>query len=176
MSLAPGPRRFVLTAHIASSVGWLGAVAAFLALAVVGLTGDDVELLRGAYLAMEPITRFALVPLALASLGTGIVQSLGTHWGLFRHYWVLVKFVLAIVAALVLLRYTQTIGHLAATAADGTTPAGELRALAASPVVHAAGGLAVLLTTTVLSVYKPRGMTRYGRRRRRRGARSDRAT
>jgi len=32
-------------------------------------------------------------------------------------------------------------------------------------VVHAAGGLLVLLVLTILSVYKPRGMTRYGARR-----------
>jgi hypothetical protein len=32
--------------------------------------------------------------------------------------------------------------------------------------VHATGGLIVLVATTVLAVDKPRGLTRYGRRRR----------
>jgi len=32
-------------------------------------------------------------------------------------------------------------------------------------VVHAGGGLLVLLVPMILSVYKPRGMTRYGRRK-----------
>jgi hypothetical protein len=39
MAMTPRLRKFALTAHVTSSVGWLGAVAAFLALAVAGLTG-----------------------------------------------------------------------------------------------------------------------------------------
>ncbi len=36
MTMAPGVRKLALTAHVASSVGWLGAVVAFLALSIVG--------------------------------------------------------------------------------------------------------------------------------------------
>jgi hypothetical protein len=36
-----------------------------------------------------------------------------------------------------------------------------------SPVIHSGAALLALLVTTTLSVYKPRGMTRYGRRRQR---------
>ena len=42
--------------------------------------------MRGAYLAMDLIGWFVIVPLSLASLLTGLVQALGTTWGLFRHY------------------------------------------------------------------------------------------
>ena len=42
-----------ITAHITSSVGWLGAVAAFLALAVAGLTSQDVQLVRAALPSVE---------------------------------------------------------------------------------------------------------------------------
>ena len=100
--MAPGLRKLVLTAHIVSSVGWLGAVVGFLALSVAGLTSQDPRLVRGAYLAMDLIVRQVIVPLALASLLIGIVQALGTTWGLFRHYWVLVK-LLVITAAIVVL-------------------------------------------------------------------------
>ncbi|MGH8933676.1 MAG: hypothetical protein ACRDZO_24355 [Egibacteraceae bacterium] len=90
MTMTPRLRKFALTAHATSSVGWLGAVVVFLALAVVGLTSQDAQTVRGAYLVMEPAAWFVL-PLAIASLLTGLVSSLGTTWGLFRHYWVLFK-------------------------------------------------------------------------------------
>lgn len=83
----PRLRKFVLTAHLTSSVGWLGAIAAFLALAVAGLTSQDEQTVRAAYLAMELTAWFVTVPLALASLLSGLIQALGTPWGMFRHYW-----------------------------------------------------------------------------------------
>ncbi len=165
MTMSPHLRKFALTAHIASSVGWLGAVAGFLALAVVGLTSQDAFTVRAAYLAMEPITRFVIVPLALAALLTGIVQSLGTPWGLLRHYWVLVKLILTVLATLVLLVQTEPIRKIADIAAQTTLSGAELREARMSLVVHSAGGLLVLLVTTLLSVYKPQGRTGFERRK-----------
>jgi hypothetical protein len=162
MTMSPGVRKLALTAHVTSSVGWLGAAVCFLALAVVGWTGDDAQTVRGAFLVMEPITWFVLVPLALASLVTGLVSSLGTTWGLFRHYWPLFKFALNLLATAVLLLYTQTVGHLADVAADPTASLDAVRS--GSPAVHAALAVPVLLVATVLAVYKPRGVTPYGRR------------
>jgi uncharacterized membrane protein len=164
MAMPPRLRKFALTAHVTASVGWLGAVACFLALAVVGLTSQDPQTVRGAYLVMEPAARFILVPLAVASLLTGLVQSLGTPWGLFRHYWVLFKLLINVVATIVLLSYMQTFRAMAALAAD---PRAELDVVRnPSPALHAALALVLLLAATVLAVYKPRGMTGYGRRRR----------
>ena len=56
----------------------LGAVAvlAFLALAVIGFVSDEEAKVRGAYLLMAPAAWFVLVPLAHASLLSGIVLSL----------------------------------------------------------------------------------------------------
>ena len=51
--MRPRLRKFVLTAHVVSSVGWLGAIAVFLALAIAGLASQQAQLVRGAYLAME---------------------------------------------------------------------------------------------------------------------------
>jgi hypothetical protein len=96
--LTPSLRKFALTAHVTSSVGWLGAVASFLVLALAGLIGRDNQMVRSAYIATELTTWYAIVPLAFASLLTGLVVALGTPWGLFRHYWVLVKFMLTILA------------------------------------------------------------------------------
>ena len=165
MIMTPRVRKFVLTAHVISSVGWLGAVAVVRALGVVGLTSQDDQTVRAAYLATESIAWLVLVPLALASLVIGVVNALGTKWGLFRHYWVLAKLLLTIVATIILLLYTQTIGNIAGVAAETTLSGAGLRALGRSPVLHASGGLLVLLMATFLGVYKPRGLTRYGWRK-----------
>jgi len=162
--MTPGLRKFVLTAHITSSVGWLGAVAGFLALAVAGLKSNDAQTVRAVYLAAEPLAWFVLVPLALTSLVIGVVNALGTSWGLFRHYWVLFKLVLTSLVTIILLQYTRTVSHFAGTAAG--TESVDLVGLW-SYVLHASGGLVVLLITTVLSVYKPQALTPYGRRKQR---------
>lgn len=163
MLMSPRVRRFALTAHVASSVGWLGAVAAFLALAVVGLTSADSQTIRAVYIVMEPVAWLALVPLAFASLLTGVVQSLGTIWGLFRHYWVLFKLLITVLATVILLIYMQTFRLMAVVARDPAADLGVVRN--ASPAVHALLALLALLTATVLAVFKPRGMTRYGWRK-----------
>ena len=163
MILTPGLRRFALTAHVMSSVGWLGAVVVFLALAIVGLTSQDARMVRGAYLVMEPAAWFVLVPLAFASLLTGLVQSLCTTWGLFRHYWVLFKLLIATFATIILLIYMETFSFMAGVAADPTADLDVVRN--SSPKLHAVLALLLLLVATVLAVYKPRGMTRYGWRK-----------
>jgi hypothetical protein len=166
MTMTPRIRKLALTAHVTSSVGWLGAVASFLAIAVAGLASEDVQIVRAASLAMELTGWFVLLPLALASLLTGLIQSLGTSWGLFRHYWVLFKLMINVFATIVLLLYMQTLGSLGDLAAQTTLSSNDLRALQSpSPVLHAAAALLLLLVATVLAVYKPRGMTRYGQRR-----------
>lgn len=41
MMMTPGVRKVALTTHITSSVGWLGSVSAFLALAIAGVSSAD---------------------------------------------------------------------------------------------------------------------------------------
>src|SRR5438874_1789414 len=103
MAMKPGLRRLMLTAHVATSVGSLGAVAGFLALALAGLAGHDARIAGAAYASMELITWFVIVPAILASLLTGLISSLCTSWGLFRQYWVVVKLLLTVFATFVLL-------------------------------------------------------------------------
>lgn len=166
MAMGPGLRKFALTAHVTSSVGWLGAVAVFLALAVAGLTHADSGTVRAAYIAADLITRFVILPLAVVALLTGIVQGLGTAWGLFRHYWVTIKLLLTVLAALLLLLHTHPIGVVADAAAKTALSAADLRGLRIQLVADAGAALLVLLVNATLSVYKPRGMTPYGRRKR----------
>lgn len=164
--MTPQVRNLALTAHVTSSVGWLGAVGAFVALALVGLTSADSLLVRAAYLGMYVVGWYVIVPLCLASLVTGIVQSLGTTWGLFRHYWVLIKLVLTVLATGLLLLHTKVIDRMAEIAARGALSPAEHRGLRVQLVFDAGAAVIVLVVATALAVYKPRGMTRFGRRRR----------
>ena len=161
--MTPALRRFTFATHITSSVGWVGAALAFLALAVIGFTTDDPVKARGAYLLMAPAAWFVLVPLAHASLLSGIVLSLGTTWGLFRYYWVVLKLGITVFATVILLIYMGTFRQMAGVAADPVVDLAMVRN--ASPIVHAILALVLLVAATVLGVYKPFGMTAYGERR-----------
>jgi hypothetical protein len=156
----------MLTAHVTSSVGFLGAVAAFLALAAAGATGGDAQMVSAFSLAMELITSFVIVPMCLGSLLTGVAQSLMTPWGLFRHYWVVVKLVLTVLSTIVLLVHMKPTSYLARIAAGTEGSSADLTGLRFQLMIAAGAALFVLLTATALSIYKPRGMTPYGWRRR----------
>jgi hypothetical protein len=164
MTMSPGVRKLALSAHLTVSVGWIGAIAAYMALDVTVATTQDTGLLRAAYLVMDSIVSHVIVPLAFASLLTGLVMSLGTNWGLFRHYWVVISLVLTVIATLVLLVEQQVITSFADVAADPTASSDDLRELG-STLVHSVGGTIVLLVILVLNVYKPGGITRYGWRK-----------
>ena len=162
--MSSGARKFTLAVHLTLSIGWLGAVAAYMALDVAAATSDDGQRLRAAYLGMELIALRVILPLAIASLTTGIIISLGSKWGLFRHYWVLISLVLTIIATVVLLIETRTIRSYADVARDPATTTEALRALG-STLFHSIGGTVMLLVILVLNIYKPRGMTGYGWRK-----------
>jgi hypothetical protein len=163
--MTPSLRKFALTAHVTCSVGWLGAVVGFLALAVTGLTSEDTQIVRSVYVAMELTGWYVIVPLSFASLLTGLVQSLGTSWGLIRHYWVLAKLLITVFATILLLIHMQPVSRVAGEAAWTLLSSADLRGLRIQLVVDAGAALLVLLVATALSVYKPLGMTPYGRRR-----------
>jgi hypothetical protein len=165
MIMTSGLRKVALTTHVTSSVGWLGAVAGFLALAIAGVSSRSNETVRAAYIAMHLTTWFVIVPLSLASLLTGLAQSLGTTWGLFRHYWIVTKLLLTVLATIILLLHTQPIDRVAAVAMQKALSSGDLRQLRIQLVADAGAALFVLLVTTALSIYKPWGMTAYGLRR-----------
>ncbi len=114
---------------------------------------------------MDVMVRFVIVPLAFASFVTGVVSSLATHWGLFRHYWVVVKLLVTVAATAVLVLQLGTVELLATAAVEDRLSEGDLQQGRMSLVVHSGGGLLVLLGPTILGVYKPRGVTPYGARR-----------
>lgn len=164
MTMTAGVRKLILTLHIGASVGWLGAVLAYLPLDITTFVSQDPQTLRAAYVGMELVAQWAIVPLALATLATGVWISLATPWGLFRHYWVVVSLILTILAVVVLLVEMRTIAELAAIAKDDATSVEDLRLLA-STLPHSVGGAVVLIGVMALNIYKPRGLTRHGWRK-----------
>ena len=160
--MKPGVRKFALATHLTVAVGWIGAVLAYLAVGIAAETSKDAETVRGAWTAMELVGWYVIVPLAVASLLTGLVMALGTRWGLFRHYWVLLSLVLTAFATAVSLLHMPTVSAMAdiARRAEGD----QLYDLGGD-LIHPGIGLVVLLVIQVLNVHKPRGMTGYGQRR-----------
>lgn len=160
--MSPRVRKFALATHLTFSVGWIGTVVAYLALGVAAVSSQDVQTVRGAWIAMELTGWYVIVPLAVASLVTGLVMALGTKWGLFRHYWVLLAFALTTLATAVLLLHMPDVSSLADEARVATDA--RLEELGGD-LLHPALGLVVLLAILVLNVYKPPGMTPYGWRK-----------
>jgi hypothetical protein len=168
MVMAAGLRRAALAMHLISSVGWVGAAGAYLAAGVAARVSDQVPTVRAAWISMELIGWLVIVPLGCLAFLTGLVMSVGTRWGLVRHYWVLIALVLTSLALAVLILHMPSVSAGAAVARTGDD-----RAVLqlGGDIAHPALGLVVLVVVAVLNLYKPRGLTRYGQRqRRRRGA------
>lgn len=165
--MSPNIRKFALVSHITVSVAWLGAVSVFLMLAIVGLCGEDESLIRASYLSADMITRFAIIPLCVAALLTGLIQSLGTAWGLLRNYWVIAKLVLTVFGMALLFLHARPIRYLAELAAQTDLSRGDYPRLRVQLVADAAAAVVLLAVAIGLSVYKPRGVTPYGWRRQR---------
>ncbi|HEX8598291.1 MAG TPA: DUF2269 domain-containing protein [Chloroflexia bacterium] len=132
---------------------------------MAAVSGEDAQTVRAAWIAMELIGWSGLVPMSIAALLTGIVLSVGTPWGLFRHYWVVISLVLTILSTIILVLHMPAVSAMAdmvrkEEGANPTNPASH-----GGDLLHAGGGLLVLLVITVLNVYKPRGLTPYGWRK-----------
>lgn len=160
--MPPPWRKFVLAVHLTVSIGWIGGVLVYLALGLLAVRSHDDQTVQAAWIAMEASGWYVLVPLAVATVVTGLLMSLGTKWGLFRHYWVLISFLLTCFAATILILHMPTVSSAADVArrAEGS----RLHDLGGD-LFHPTIGLMVLLAALVLNVYKPSGMTRYGWRR-----------
>lgn len=159
--MTPSLRKLALTTHITFSVGWFGSVAVFLALAIAGLTSQDVQVVRATYIAMGLSTWFVIIPACFGASLTGLVQALGTPWGLFKHYWIVVKLILTILCTLVLILHMQPISYLAEVASATPLSNMDFRDLRIQLIADAGAALLVLLIIITISIYKPWGKIQY---------------
>jgi hypothetical protein len=164
--LTPRNRKLILVIHVAVSVGWLGIAAVMVVIGVTLRTTDDPRILHGGYRLMEIVDNGLIIPTTLLTLISGVLSGLGTTWGLLKHYWVLAKL------GLVLLAIANGFFFLhewTSRTADGATGlAGEQGGFDAARTLLIGGNVtAVLLvaSATVLSIYKPWGKTVRGRRK-----------
>lgn len=158
-------RKLGLTLHVIVSLSWLGAVLAFLVLTIPALWGAAPFVVRAAYVAMNVLARFAILPLCVAALATGVFQSLISPWGLVQHYWVVFKLALNVVSTLVLVGHLGPIAVLADAAFAGTLDGGGLSQMRTQIAIDACAAAVVLVLATGLAIYKPRGLTAYGFRK-----------
>ncbi|GHG91552.1 DUF2269 domain-containing protein [Streptomyces lanatus] len=163
-------RRAALVVHVIASAGWLGLTLGLLALAITAATTGSAVTVEASVRAMKLFADWLLLPLAFLTLVSGLVLSLGTQWGLARHRWVYIKFwlTLATTTATTFALRPGLDTTVAAVAAGEPLP--DATGLMMGPIVS----LSAYLFMTVISVLKPWGLTRRGRRLRDASARSRR--
>lgn len=169
--MTPPVRKLLLTIHIACAVGWIGAVAAFLAVSIAAATSGNVAFVPGAYGAMDVISRWIAVPASVGAVASGFLQAALGPWGVRRYYWVVLKWVLASIATIALIMHQLSAVRVAAEQAlsmsadvRGADPA--WAALQFELLRAPAIALVILLCVLALALFKPWGLTAYGRRTR----------
>ena len=155
--MTPAARKSLLTVHVICSVGWLGAVAAFLVMNIVGLTSSDTELARAMFRAMNVAGLYVIVPVSIGSVTSGILQGLWTQWGLLRHRWVAIKLLIGVFATILLLLHQFTAVAEAAHRAAMGVPVGSV---GIQLVIDSSLAVAALLFATGLSTFKPWGQVK----------------
>lgn len=159
--LSPGKRKLWVMLHVGLSVSWLGIAVSMVVLSAVGYTTENAGLRHGAYELMHVFDLFIVIPTMMLSILTGLVVSLGSKWGLVKHWWVLLKLVIALSIPAVAIVESQWVQELAARTAD---PAAEPGGTGLTLLICMIAFSAALWTATYLSVFKPGGKTRWGKK------------
>ena len=163
-TVSQGLRKLMLTAHVAVSVGWLGLIMGMLAMAVTAAISSDPRTQFSVYSMMSLLDEIFLGMTSLFALLTGMVGAVGTKWHLMRRHWVSVKFVVTVVLMMFGFGVIhQLIAEAYALVLAGAPPA-QVREVGVPLAVCAGVAVLTLIFMTVLSTYKPWGLTRYGRR------------
>ncbi|MEU2599605.1 DUF2269 domain-containing protein [Streptomyces hirsutus] len=170
MKLSRPARRALLVVHVVSSASWLGLTLGLLALGVTAATTDSEAAVEASVRAMKLFADRLMVPLALLTLTSGLVLSLGTPWGLARHLWVYTKFWLTLATTTATFFALRPGVNAAVTAVAGGSPLPDAGDVLFGPVVS----LSAYVFMTAISILKPWGPTRRGRRLRA-GARAPKA-
>lgn len=165
--LSPKWRKMVLLLHVVSAVGWLGLHIGNVTFAITGLVTDDPVTQRTVFRAVDLLGGMLLIPISLLAFTTGVVLALGTRWGLVRHWWVLTKFVLTLIPV-ILIPVSLLPGYRDLAELVNEAPAGQVVDTGTSGpslVIAAIVSTSMYLTSVTLSVFKPWGRTKWGKRR-----------
>lgn len=154
-------RKAVLVAHVAVSVGWLGA-ASLMAMLGVLAARSSVETRPAVYEMLHMLDLAAMIPFSLGAVGTGLVLSIGTTWGLLRFYWVVAKMIVTLAIMLFAALHVSRMAVLAGVLISRDTHT-DLTAVNLQIHVGALLVTAALLFNTALSIVKPWGRTPLGK-------------
>lgn len=162
--LRPGARKFLLTVHIAASVGWLGMSLCLLVLDLTGVFSTDPRLQKAVFTASSTLATTIGPPVAIAAFASGVAISLGTKWGLWRHWWVVVSLVgTGIMTVLVVFSLGPMLTEVATAALAAPPGVPVLDAVGdrvASAIAAPSVAVVALTVLTGLNVFKPRGRVR----------------
>ncbi|MER6995328.1 DUF2269 domain-containing protein [Streptomyces sp. NPDC000410] len=153
-------RQAILVVHVCASAGWLGLSLGLLGLSSAAAASGSPAVAEASYRSMALFANWLMIPIALLTLGSGLVLSLGTPWGLARYRWVWTKFWLTLITTTLTTFSLRPGVNAAADEAAAGIPVQDPTGLLAAPIVS----LSAYLFMTAISVLKPWGMTRRGRR------------
>jgi hypothetical protein len=141
-----------LTVHVLASVGWFGmAVGIVVALITAASTGDPT--FAASLRRVVEASPWLTIPVGLTAVATGALLSLGTVWGLLRHWWVVAKIAIAIAVITTDATVVRLAAHDAVRTGGTSSPAW------GPTIAH----VVVLAVATLLSIAKPRARTPWAR-------------
>ncbi|MFI6377367.1 DUF2269 domain-containing protein [Streptomyces sp. NPDC050546] len=153
-------RRAALVVHVTASASWLGLTLGLLALGATAATTGSAVTVEASVRAMKLFADWLLLPVAFLTLLSGLVLSLGTAWGLARHRWVYTKFWLTLATTTATVFALRPGVNYAVTTVAAGGPLPDAGDVLMGPVVS----LSAYVFMTVISLLKPWGLTRRGRR------------
>ncbi len=100
-------RKLILTLHVGTSVGWLGAAIAMTVLLVTALLTQNPDLRHSAFTFMHIYDLAIMIPLGYLALLSGVLLSARTNWGLLKHWWIVTKLVLTVAVLVTRLKFVS---------------------------------------------------------------------
>ncbi|MBC2907512.1 DUF2269 domain-containing protein [Streptomyces cupreus] len=170
MKLSRPARRATLVVHVVASASWLGLTLGLLALGGTAASTGSPVTVEASVRAMKLFADWLLLPVAFLTLLSGLLLSLGTVWGLARHRWVCTKFWLTLATTTATAFALRPGVNSAVTAVAAGGPLPDASEVLAGPIVS----LSAYVFMMVISVLKPWGLTRRGRRLRTRATKPER--
>lgn len=161
--LPPRGRKFLLAVHVIFSIAWIGVSSCMVVLSLMGLSFDDPRMVEAIYQALKIFDLTVITITSFTSVASGILLACYTPWGLFKHWWVIIKLVLSLIVFVFAFTLTHPAVLSALETAHAHTVSGPLDVsedgvplAILSPVL-----CSMLLIAAILSFAKPWGTVRH---------------
>ncbi|MDN0197700.1 PDR/VanB family oxidoreductase [Streptomyces sp. S.PNR 29] len=162
------PRKALVVVHVIAAACWSGVALMMSAIGLTALTSDDIQYVAWAYTLMETFDVTLLGWLNFATTLSGLGVAITSQWGVIRYRWVAAKLAISVLILFLAFGWLHDTLETAALKAERLAGTGGSAAqLGITPALVTAGfGFAFLqlVLAILLSLYKPGGRTRRGRR------------